>query len=164
MTRTTIQGRINMAVHAVDGTVKVIYETLKLRSTGAHTRVWDMRPDETYDGNFKLECVTHGREFARPARLKAEEESHRSHMWCDLCVIPEAGKEIRVNTWVSMEHGTEIAVNAMPDSARDNARKFAGWFPQVTCDAPAPAPRLVGALIGAPKATRPRSRSRRAKA
>jgi hypothetical protein len=124
-----------MAVYHVDGTIKVIYETKKLRSTGSHTRVWDMRADETYEGNFKLECVTHDTVHPRNARLKAEEESHRSHMWCTLCAIPEAGKEVRTNDWVSREHGTEIAINAMPDSAKRNQRAYAGWFGAPATDA-----------------------------
>jgi hypothetical protein len=117
-----------MSVFTVDGTTKVIYETKKLRSTGAHTRVWDMRPNDEFEGAFMLECVTHGTQHARNARLKAEEESHRSHMWCELCSIPEAGKEVRINTWVSREHGTEVAVNAMPDSTKECKRVYAGMF------------------------------------
>jgi hypothetical protein len=132
-----------MAVFNVDGTEKVIYETQKLRSTGAHTRVWDMRSNDAYEANFKLECVTHDTVLPRNARLKAEEESHRSHMWCPMCTIPEAGKEIRVNTWVSQEHGTEIAVNAMPDSAKRNQRVFAGMFGAPTTNADWKDPRKV---------------------
>lgn len=124
-----------MAVFHVDGTIKVIYETRKLRSTGAHTRVWDMRADDTYESAFKLECVTHDTVLPRNARLKAEEESHRSHMWCEMCAIPEAGKEKRTATWVSREHGTEIAVNAMPDSAREGNRVFVGWMGDLGYDA-----------------------------
>jgi hypothetical protein len=110
-----------MAVYAVDGTIKVIYETQKLRSTGAHTRVWDMRADDAFDGNFKLECVTHETVLARDVRLKAEEESHRSHMWCATCEIPEAGKEKLVNA-ASKKHGTVVVMRAMPDSAKRNVR------------------------------------------
>jgi len=129
-----------MAVFNVDGTIKVIYETKKLRSTGSHTRVWDKRGDDTYEGNFMLECVTHDTILPRNVRLKAEEESHRSHMWCEMCSIPEAGKEVRTNTWVSREHGTEIAINAMPDSTRANKRVFTGWMGDLGYDTGAQAP------------------------
>lgn len=107
-----------MAVFAVDGTHKVIYETKKLRSTGAHTRVWDER---AIGGTFRAECVTHEQSVVIDARLKCEEQSHRSAEWCTMCVIPEAGQEKLVNA-ASKKHGTVVVMRAMPDSAKRNKR------------------------------------------
>lgn len=49
---------------------RVVYETRKVRATGSHTRVVDMRD---YGHRFIAQCVTHGTQCEPLPRLVAEE-------------------------------------------------------------------------------------------
>lgn len=62
-------------------TKPVLYETAKVRSTGARTQVLDLRPE----GKYALRCATHDHEVEADRRLPAEAASHRPQDWCPKC-------------------------------------------------------------------------------
>jgi hypothetical protein len=66
----------------VQNDVIAIYETLKCRSTHAHTEVLDLRP---IGNKYAMHCVTHNSTMPHPTRLSAESLSHKPQEWCGEC-------------------------------------------------------------------------------
>lgn len=74
----------------VQNDVIAIYETLKCRSSKAHTQVLDLRP---IGHKYAMHCVTHNTTMPHPTRLSAEALSHKPHEWC-----PECASIVRAQT------------------------------------------------------------------
>lgn len=94
----------------------VIYETLKLRSTGSHTQVIDLRPNGE---KYAIRCVTHDHTVARNVRLASEAESHKSHTWCPECTLIERAPKVTPATVNPLASAWAAVFTNEADKARD---------------------------------------------
>jgi hypothetical protein len=123
--------KIGIMGHVVNGVeAGVLYQVRKTRSTGAWTQVLDLRNVEGADTKYALHCLTHGEVHGRDTRLPAEQESHKSHMWCTGCASGEVKvPEAKVSRIITL------------DGTPDEVKAFAGMMPAPAMKAPAKARR-----------------------